>query len=251
MTDFMALLSDPNAWLGLVTLTLLEIVLGIDNIVFIAILTDRLPEDKRPLAYRLGLGGAMITRICLLLAISWIMNLQNTLFTLVGHAFSGRDMILLAGGVFLIGKATHEIYAKVEGEEEAAEKHPTHEVGPGMAGVVTQIMIMDIIFSLDSVITAVGMVGEVSIMITAIVIAIGIMLIFAKRVGDFVNDNPSMKILALSFLLLIGVLLTADGFGQHIEKGYIYFAMGFALLVELLNMRFRRTHRAKKRQTAI
>jgi predicted tellurium resistance membrane protein TerC len=235
----MELLTNPQAWIGLVTLAALEIVLGIDNIVFIAILTDRLPVEKRAIAYRLGLGGAMITRILLLLAISWVMGLTAALFQVMGHEISGRDLILLVGGFFLIAKSAHEIFDKVEGDEH--DEHQQNKVvRAGLVGVVAQIMVMDVIFSLDSVITAVGMVNEVAIMIAAIVIAIGIMLLFAKRVGDFVNDNPSMKILALSFLLLIGVLLTAEGMGQHIAKGYIYFAMGFALVVELLNMRLRR-----------
>jgi predicted tellurium resistance membrane protein TerC len=239
----MALLTDPNAWIGLITLAALEIVLGIDNIVFIAILTDRLPEAQRPMAYRLGLGGAMLTRIALLLAISWVMRLTGDLFSIMGHGFSGRDMILLAGGLFLIGKSAHEIFDKVEAQEHGEEGGAPQQKSGSMLGVVSMIMVMDIIFSLDSVITAVGMVSDVSIMIAAIVIAIGVMLVFAKRIGDFVNANPSMKILALSFLLLIGVLLTAEGMGQHINKGYIYFAMGFALVVEILNMRFRRAHR--------
>jgi predicted tellurium resistance membrane protein TerC len=237
-TNISTLVADPQAWVALLTLTVLEIVLGIDNIVFIAILTDRLPEEKRPLAYRLGLGGAMFTRIALLLAISWVMSLEDKLFTLLGADISGRDLILLIGGVFLIGKSVHEIYEKVE-----VHDHDSSGAGgpakAAMLSTVVQIMVLDIVFSLDSVITAVGMVKQVEIMIAAVVIAIGVMLLFAKRIGDFVNANPSMKILALSFLLLIGVLLTAEAFDQHINKGYIYAAMGFALLVEMLNMRFR------------
>jgi predicted tellurium resistance membrane protein TerC len=234
------LMSHPENWIALATLTALEIVLGIDNIVFIAILSDRVPAAKRALAYRLGLGGAMVTRIALLLTISWVMGLVKPLFTVLGHDISGRALILLAGGIFLIGKSAHEIYEKVEGEDEeqlggAAQRSK-------LIGVVVQIMLLDIVFSLDSVITAVGMVEHVPIMITAIVIAIAVMLLFAQKVGEFVNNNPSMKILALSFLLLIGVLLTAEGMGQHMDKGYIYFAMGFALLVELLNLRFRKKH---------
>ena len=235
------LMSSPENWIALATLTALEIVLGIDNIVFIAILSDRVPVAKRALAYRLGLGGAMVTRVALLLAISWVMGLVEPLFTVLGHEISGRSLILLAGGVFLIGKSAHEIYDKVEGGDE-------EQAGGGsqrskLISVIAQIMVLDIVFSLDSVITAVGMVEHVPIMITAIVIAIGVMLLFAQKVGEFVNTNPSMKILALSFLLLIGVLLTAEGMGQHMDKGYIYFAMGFALLVELLNLRFRKKHR--------
>ncbi len=230
------LLSNPDAWVALVTLTLLEIVLGIDNIVFIAILASRLPVEQQGLAYRLGLIGAMVTRIALLLTINWVMSLTEPLFALLGHSFSGRDLILFGGGLFLIAKSAQEIYDKVEGEQ--------HEDIKGwfssLPGVVGQIMILDIVFSLDSVITAVGMAEDIEIMVTAVVIAIAIMLLFAKPIGDFVNRYPSMKILALSFLLLIGVLLTAEGLGQHINKGYIYFAMAFALMVELLNIRFQK-----------
>lgn len=236
MSDLLTLLSNPESWIALAALAGLEIVLGIDNIVFIAILTAKLPEHQQPLAYRLGLIGAMVTRVALLLAISWIMGLTAPLFSLLGHEVSGRDLILIFGGLFLIGKSTHEIYEKVE----AVEEHGDAKALGGMGMVVLQITIMDIIFSLDSVITAVGMVKEVEIMIIAIVIAIGVMLVFAKRIGDFVNRHASLKVLALSFLLLIGVLLTAEGLGQHVNKGYIYFAMGFALLVELLNMRLRK-----------
>jgi len=235
------LFSDPQNWIALATLTALEIVLGIDNIVFIAILSDRVPAAKRALAYRLGLGGAMFTRIGLLLTISWVMGLVKPLFTVMGHDISGRSLILLAGGVFLIGKSAHEIYEKVEGDDE--EHLGGASQRSKLISVIAQIMVLDIVFSLDSVITAVGMVEHVPIMITAIVIAIGVMLLFAQKVGEFVNTNPSMKILALSFLMLIGVMLTAEGMGQHMEKGYIYFAMGFALLVELLNLRFRKKHK--------
>lgn len=228
--------TDPETWIALAALTSLEIVLGIDNIVFIAILTARLPEPQQPLAYRLGLIGAMGTRIALLLGITWIMRLTEPLFTIASFSPSGRDLILLAGGLFLIGKSATEIYEKVEKVEGHTEAKPRG----GLVATVVQIMIMDIIFSLDSVITAVGMVDEVQIMIIAIVIAMIVMLVFAKAIGDFVNRNPSMKILALSFLLLIGVLLTTEGLGQHVSKGYIYFAMSFALIVELLNMRLRK-----------
>jgi predicted tellurium resistance membrane protein TerC len=229
------LLTNPDAWIALFTLTLLEIVLGIDNIVFIAILASRLPVEKQELAYRLGLLGAMVTRVALLLTINWVMQLTQPLFEVIGHSFSGRDLILLGGGLFLIAKSAQEIYEKVEGELE----EDIQGWFSGMAGVVGQIMILDIIFSLDSVITAIGMAEDIEVMVTAVVIAIGVMLLFAKQIGDFVNRYPSMKILALSFLLLIGVLLTAEGLGQHINKGYIYFAMAFALMVELLNIRFR------------
>jgi predicted tellurium resistance membrane protein TerC len=191
--------------------------------------------EKQGLAYRLGLLGAMVTRIALLMTINWVMQLTEPLFEVVGHSFSGRDLILLGGGLFLIAKSTQEIYEKVEGETE----DDIRGWFSGLPGVVGQIMILDIIFSLDSVITAVGMAEDIEVMVTAVVIAIAVMLLFAKQIGDFVNKYPSMKILALSFLLLIGVLLTAEGLGQHINKGYIYFAMAFALMVELLNIRFR------------
>ena len=229
------LLTNPDAWIALATLTLLEIVLGIDNIVFIAILASRLPVEKQAIAYRLGLLGAMVTRVALLMTINWVMQLTEPLFEILEHSFSGRDLILLGGGLFLIAKSTQEIYEKVEAEP----KEDIQGWFNGLPGVVAQIMLLDIIFSLDSVITAVGMAEHIEVMVTTIVIAIGVMLLFAKQIGDFVNKHPSMKILALSFLLLIGVLLTAEGLGQHINKGYIYFAMAFALMVELLNIRFR------------
>ena len=229
------LLTNPDAWIALATLTLLEIVLGIDNIVFIAILASRLPVEKQALAYRLGLLGAMVTRVALLMTINWVMQLTEPMFEVLGHPFSGRDLILLGGGLFLIAKSTQEMYEKIEGELE----EDIQGWFSGLPGIIVQIMILDIIFSLDSVITAVGMAEDIEVMVTAIVIAIGVMLLFAKQIGNFVNAYPSMKILALSFLLLIGVLLTAEGLGQHINKGYIYFAMAFALMVELLNIRFR------------
>ncbi|MEM8607099.1 MAG: TerC family protein [Myxococcota bacterium] len=230
------LFSSPDAWLALVTLTLLEIVLGIDNIVFIAILAARLPKEQQGLAYRLGLLGAMVTRVALLLTINWVMGLTEPLFGFGDYSFSGRDLILLGGGLFLIAKSSHEIYEKVEGVEEESVQGWFNS----LAGIIVQIMILDVVFSLDSVITAVGMAEDVEIMVAAIVIAIAVMLLFAKQIGDFVNRYPSMKILALSFLLLIGVLLTAEGFGQHVNKGTIYFAMAFALMVELLNIRSRK-----------
>lgn len=234
------LLSNPDAWVALLTLTLLEIVLGIDNIVFIAILASRLPVEKQGLAYRLGLLGAMLTRVALLMTINWVMQLTQPLFELMGHSFSGRDLILLGGGLFLIAKSAQEIYEKVEGEHQDDIKGWFN----GLPGIIAQIMVLDIIFSLDSVITAVGMAEDIEVMVAAVVIAIAVMLIFARQIGDFVNKFPSMKILALSFLLLIGVLLTAEGLGQHINKGYIYFAMAFALMVELINIRFRKKQEA-------
>lgn len=230
-----------DAWIGLLTLTLLEIILGIDNIVFIAILTAKLPKEQQPLAYRLGLGAAMLSRIALLFAISWVMHLTSTLFTVFGEDISGRDLIMLGGGLFLIGKAVQEIYEKVEGgDEEEVEGW-----SKGLWGVVGQIMIMDVIFSLDSVVTAVGMVDDIEVMVTAVVISVGVMLVFARPVGEFVNEHPSMKILALAFLLLIGVMLVGEGLGRHLDKAFIYFAMGFGLVIELLNMRFRKKSASK------
>ncbi|MCB9707635.1 MAG: TerC family protein [Myxococcales bacterium] len=233
---------QPENWLALLSLTALEIVLGIDNIVFIAVLAGKLPAPQQGHAYRLGLTGALITRVLLLLALSWIMRLSQPLFALLGNEFSGRDLILVFGGVFLLAKSTFEIYGKVE----SVEAHELHgSSARGLAMTVVQIMILDIVFSLDSVITAVGMSNQIEVMISAIVIAVIVMLIFAKSIGDFVNRYPSMQILALSFLLLIGVLLVADGFGQHVSKGYIYFAMGFSLLVELINLRYRKKVRVR------
>ncbi len=239
-------LMNPDALVALATLTALEIVLGIDNVVFIAILTARLPAPQQPLAYRLGLAGALLTRIGLLFAISWVMGLTRVLFELFGHGFSGRDLILLGGGLFLIGKATHEIHHKLEIPED--EQAPDFGGGSRstLVSTIAQIMVLDIVFSLDSVITAVGMADELWVMVTAMVIAVGVMLIFAERIGTFVNEHPSMKLLALSFLLLIGVLLTAEGMGQHVDKGYIYFAMGFALVIELMNMRMRKAELARR-----
>ena len=234
MTEIIASLHHADTWLALLSLTSLEIVLGIDNIVFIAILSGRLPKHQQGIAYRLGLGAALVSRLALLGAINWIMHLEAELFTFLGHSLSGRDLILLGGGLFLLGKATHEIYERVEGEEDDdAVGTKTRSLGMTIA----QIMVLDIVFSLDSVITAVGMAEEFWVMATAMIIAVLIMLFFAQRIGDFVNRHPSMKVLALSFLLLIGVLLTAESLGQHIDKGYIYFAMGFALMVELINMK--------------
>ena len=229
-------LTDANTWVALLTLTGLELILGIDNIVFIAILTDRLPAAQRPLAYRLGLGAAMLSRLALLASIGWVMGLTEPWLTLLGRELSGRSLVLILGGIFLVGKSAHEMYRKVEQIEEGRPGGPRGGRA-GLAGTVAQIMVLDIVFSLDSVITAVGMAEHFWVMAAAIVLAVALMLAFARQVGDFVNSNPAMKILALSFLLLIGVLLTAEGLGQHIDKGYIYSAMGFSLLVQLLNMR--------------
>jgi predicted tellurium resistance membrane protein TerC len=227
--------------ISFLTLAALEIVLGIDNIVFIAILSQKVRLDQQRRVRRLGLALALVMRLGLLFALSWIMGLKATLFTVFGHDISGRDLVLLGGGLFLIGKATHEIYDKLEvqhGDGSAAGGRAS------FAWVLTQILLLDAVFSLDSVITAVGMVDTIAIMAAAMIVAVIVMLIFADRVSEFINRHPSMKILALSFLLLIGVLLTAEAFDKHIEKGYIYFAMAFALVIELLNMRFRKRQQA-------
>jgi len=221
---------------ALATLTALEIVLGVDNLVFIAIVSARLPAAQQPMARRIGLGLALVTRVLLLLTLSWIMGLTRPMFHVAGHGFAGRDLILLGGGLFLMAKATWEIYAKVEGVHEAAHARGGRR---GMLGVVVQIMLLDIVFSLDSVITAVGMVDDIPIMVVAIVLAMAVMLVAMNAVSGFVERHPSVKILALSFLILIGVVLVADGLGHHMPKGYVYFPMAFALGVELLNLRYR------------
>ncbi|AGP39775.1 membrane protein [Sorangium cellulosum So0157-2] len=235
MPDMSAFL-HADGWITLATLSALEIVLGIDNIVFLSIMTAKLPPERQPLARRIGLLLALGMRLLLLLAISWVMGLKATLFTLFGHDFSGRDLILLGGGVFLIGKATHEMFDKLEVED---HKDAPSKGKSSFPSVIAQIVLLDIVFSLDSVITAVGMAQHISIMMVAMFIAVGVMLVFAGKIGAFIHRHPSMKILALSFLLLIGVVLVADGMGQHISKGYIYFAMAFSLGVELINMRLR------------
>jgi predicted tellurium resistance membrane protein TerC len=239
----MSALLSFDALLGLATLTLMEIVLGIDNVVFIAILVAKLPAAKQKLARRLGLTLALGIRILLLLTISWIMGLTKPLVTFGENEISGRSLILLGGGLFLIFKATREIYEKVE-----AKRHDT-ERGKGRAvfgWVLFQILLLDIVFSLDSVITAIGMANQVSVMIIAMVLAMLVMLVSAGAVSDFVERHPSVKILALAFLLLIGVMLVAEGMGTHMAKGYVYFAMAFSLLVEMLNMRYRRRHAAHR-----
>ncbi|HZM00785.1 MAG TPA: TerC family protein [Planctomycetota bacterium] len=230
----MAELFTVENLVALLTLTALEIVLGIDNVVFISILSGKLPPEQRDRARRIGLGGAMLMRIGLLLTLSWIMKLTAPLFSPFGHTISGRDLILLLGGLFLIGKATFEIHERVEGHGVAGAGHAKRV---SLRMIVFQIMLLDVVFSLDSVITAVGMARSLAVMVAAVIIAVGVMLVFARPVGDFVEHHPTVKILALSFLLLIGVMLVADGLGQHIPKGYIYFAMAFSLLVEMLNLR--------------
>ena len=234
--SFDHLLTSENL-VALLTLSLLEIVLGIDNIVFISILTGKLPPVQRAKARRIGLALAMGMRIGLLFAISWVMRLTEPLFTVTRFEFSGRDLILLGGGLFLIAKATWEIHDKLEGGE-----HERGAAGKGVsfAGVLVQIMLLDVVFSLDSVITAVGMARAIWVMVAAVVISVGVMVVFANAIGEFVERHPTIKMLALSFLILIGVMLTAEGFGKHFEKGYVYSAMAFSLLVELLNMRLRR-----------
>jgi predicted tellurium resistance membrane protein TerC len=229
-------LSDPQAWIGLLTLTVLEIVLGIDNVIFISILSGKLPAHQQAKARTLGLALAMLMRIALLFSLFWVMRLTTPLFSLFGHAFSGRDLILLLGGLFLVGKATHEIHSKLEGEE----GHAAARVYPSFASVITQILLLDIVFSLDSVITAVGMVNQIGVMVAAVVIAVGFMLVFAGPTSRFVERHPTVKMLALSFLLLIGTTLIAEGLGFHFPKGYVYAAMAFSVFVELLNLRLRK-----------
>ncbi len=228
-------LTNPDIWVALLTLTALEIVLGIDNIVFISILAGKLPVEQQARARQVGLGLALVTRILLLLSLSWVIGLTEPLFTLLGRGISGKDLILLLGGLFLIGKSTHEIHNKLEGEEGG---HSAKAV-TSFASVIIQIMILDVVFSLDSVITAVGLVDELPVMIAAVIIAVVIMLIAAGPVSAFVEEHPTVKMLALSFLLLIGTSLVAEGLHFHIPKGYIYFAMGFSVLVEVLNLRSR------------
>jgi predicted tellurium resistance membrane protein TerC len=230
--------------IALVTLTVLEVVLGIDNVIFISILAGKLPAGEQDRARRIGLMAAMVMRILLLLSITWIMQLTAPLFSvpIVNHEFSGRDLILAGGGLFLIFKATREIHEKLEGED----GHVSARVAPSLAAVVGQIMVLDIVFSLDSVITAVGMAEDVSVMIAAVVVAVAIMLFASKSVSQFVDSHPTVKVLALSFLLLIGVSLIADGFGVHVPKGYIYFAMGFSVFVEMINLRASKKGKAVK-----
>ena len=235
MMESFGWVSGAEGWIALATLTVLEIVLGIDNIVFISILAGKLRKEDRERARKIGLSLAMIIRILLLLSISWVMGLTAPLFAVFGHGVSGRDLILIVGGLFLLAKATHEIHTNLEGEE----GHKTAKVAASFGATIVQILLLDIVFSLDSVITAVGMAEDVSIMIIAVVIAVGVMLVASASISAFVERHPTVKMLALSFLLLIGVSLIADGFGHHIEKGYIYFAMGFSVFVEMINLRIR------------
>lgn len=230
------LLTDPQAWMAFATLTMLEVVLGIDNVVFISILADKLPAHQRDRARKIGLGLAMLMRIALLFSLAWIIRLTAPWFTVIGQEISGRDLVMIAGGLFLLAKSTHEIHSNLEG----AQGHASARVAPSFGAVLLQIVLLDIVFSLDSVITAVGMADELAIMVAAVVVAVGVMLVFARSISEFVSRHPTIKMLALSFLLLIGMVLVAEGFDQHIPKGYIYFAMAFSLFVEMLNLRARK-----------
>ena len=231
------LLTNPQAWIAFATLTALELVLGIDNIIFISILVDKLPKEKRELARRIGLFMAMFMRIGLLLVLAWIVGLVAPLFTVFGQDISGRDLILILGGLFLIWKSTSEIHQSLEGDEDS---HTTKAVKATFASVILQIMVIDLVFSLDSIITAVGMVDDVRIMIAAVVGSVALMMLFAGPIGRFVSDHPTIKMLALAFLVVVGVVLVAEGFGQHVPKGYVYFGMAFSLGVEMLNIRGRK-----------
>jgi predicted tellurium resistance membrane protein TerC len=236
----MGWLNDPQAWIAFLTLTMLEIILGVDNVVFISILAGKLPVGQREKARRLGLGLAMFIRILLLLSIAWVVKLTAPIFTVVGQEISGRDLILLVGGLFLLGKSTHEMHGQLEGDE----GHSSIKVATSFVSVIVQILLLDIIFSLDSVITAVGMADDISVMISAVVVAVAFMFIFAGVVSRFVDKHPTIKMLALSFLLLIGVSLVAESLDFHIPKGYIYFAMAFSLFVEVINIKLRKSGKA-------
>ena len=236
----MELLTSPESWIAFATLTALELVLGIDNIIFISIMVDKLPKERREFARRLGLFMAMFMRIALLLVLAWIVGLVQPLFTVLGQAISGRDLILILGGLFLVWKSTTEIHGSLEGEE----GHTVAAVKATFAAVILQIMIIDLVFSLDSIITAVGMVDDVRVMIAAVIASVALMMLFASPIGRFVSDHPTIKMLALSFLVVVGVVLIAEGFDHHVPKGYVYFAMAFSFGVEMLNIRMRK--RAKK-----
>ncbi len=232
----MELLTDPQSWIAFFTLTALELVLGIDNIVFISILVDKLPREKQERARRIGLFMAMFMRTGLLLVLAWLVGLTAPLFTVLNQEISGRDLILISGGLFLIWKSTGEIHQSMEGDE----GHASSAVKATMTAVILQIMIVDMVFSLDSIITAVGMVDDVAVMIAAVIASVGLMMLFAGSIGRFVSDHPTIKMLALSFLVVIGVVLIAEGFDNHVPKGYIYFAMAFSVIVEMLNIRMRK-----------
>lgn len=232
----MELLASPDAWIAFFTLTLLELILGIDNIVFITILVDKLPAHQRDLARRLGLGAAMFMRIGLLFVLSWIIGLEEPWFSVMGHGISGRDLVLIVGGLFLLWKATMEIHELLEGQE----GHASAKVAPTFGAVIVQIMLIDIVFSLDSIITAVGMVDRIEVMIAAVVVSVSLMMLFAGPIGRFISERPTIKMLALSFLFLIGAVLIAGGFDHEVPKGYIYFAMAFSIVVEMLNIKLRK-----------
>jgi predicted tellurium resistance membrane protein TerC len=236
----MEIFTSPELLIALLTLTVLEIVLGVDNVIFISILSGKLPKADQKRARRVGLMAAMLMRIALLLSLSWMASLTAPLFTIIGQTFSGRDLILLGGGLFLLAKATWEIHDKLEGEE----GHSSGKPAATFASVITQVMLLDIVFSLDSVITAIGMSDHLMVMVTAVILAVLVMLLAAEGISAFVEAHPTVKILALSFLMLIGLSLVADGFGQHISKGYIYFAMGFSVFVEFINIRIRTKRKA-------
>jgi len=237
MTEWFTWIGDPQAWIALATLVAIEIVLGIDNIIFISILVARLPESQRNTARTLGLGAAMVSRLALLLTLAWIMRLTAPIFTVMDHAISGRDLILIGGGLFLLWKSVHEIHNSLEGVEHGQDASPVQAT---FGAVLAQIAVIDIVFSLDSVITAVGMVDHVGVMVLAIIITVGVMLFAARPIGEFVDRHPTIKMLALSFLIVVGVALVADGLGFHIPKGYIYFSMAFSMGVEMLNIRMRK-----------
>jgi predicted tellurium resistance membrane protein TerC len=245
----MELLLDPNTWIAFAMLTALEIVLGIDNIIFISILVGRLPPETRDKARKLGLGFAMVTRLLLLLSLNWVMGLTADLFFVLGEGISGRDLVLLLGGLFLLYKASHEIFVEVEARDLARSEQDAPELPAGAGkrmfwSIIGQIAIIDIVFSLDSVITAVGMVDHIVIMMAAVIAAVGVMMVAAKPIGDFVDAHPSVKVLALAFLVMVGMALTAEAFDQHVPKGYIYAAMAFSLAVEALNIRARAKRQA-------
>lgn len=240
------LLSNPATWTAFLTLTALELVLGIDNIIFISILVERLPDHQRDIARRLGLGLAMVLRIALLMVLAWLVGLTASLFEVMEHSFSGRDLIMIGGGLFLIWKSTSEVHQLLEGEEgESSSK-----VSATFTSIIIQILIIDVVFSLDSIITAVGMVKEIEVMVAAVVTAVALMMLFAKPIGDFVLAHPTVKMLALSFLFMIGMVLIADGFGHHVPKGYIYFAMAFSVAVEMLNLKLRK-RKVKKAEPVV
>ncbi len=240
MPEFLSWMADPAGWVALATLTALEIVLGVDNIIFISILAGRLPKEQRAKARTLGLALALISRILLLASLAWLSHLSAELFRVAGHAITARDVILIAGGLFLLAKATVEVHHNLEGAE---DKHSAR-AAVSFVGVLAQIMVLDVVFSLDSVITAIGMADHLAVMVTAVVVAVGVMMLAAGRIATFVDGHPTVKMLALAFLLLVGMSLVADGLGQHIPKGYIYFAMGFSVMVESLNLRAQKKHAA-------